>query len=245
MSTPHRRQLRLRDLGDLAGWALPPLAGVAALLTGLLLATGWIVTSLLDGGWDLRAERSLADGRTPVLDALATGGTWLAETIPVTALTIVAVVVAARVTRGWTAPALIALAVGGEKLVYLVVSVVVARPRPPVETLGSTYATHSFPSGHVGSAICLYGSIALAVHLAKGPAWLRHLAVAVAVVAPVIVGLCRMYRGFHYPTDVLAGALLGALWLAATWAATRNWAAEVVVARRSGLHRQTEEGVAA
>jgi undecaprenyl-diphosphatase len=27
------------------------------------------------------------------------------------------------------------------------------------------------------------------------------------------VGLARLYRGMHYPTDVLAGALLGMLWL--------------------------------
>jgi membrane-associated phospholipid phosphatase len=30
------------------------------------------------------------------------------------------------------------------------------------------------------------------------------------------VALSRMYRGMHYPTDVLAGALLGAGWLAVT-----------------------------
>jgi membrane-associated phospholipid phosphatase len=31
---------------------------------------------------------------------------------------------------------------------------------------------------------------------------------------PVIVGLSRIYRGMHFPNDVIAGALAGGLWMA-------------------------------
>jgi undecaprenyl-diphosphatase len=31
---------------------------------------------------------------------------------------------------------------------------------------------------------------------------------------PVLVALSRLYRGMHYPSDVMAGALLAAVWLA-------------------------------
>jgi membrane-associated phospholipid phosphatase len=31
---------------------------------------------------------------------------------------------------------------------------------------------------------------------------------------PVAVALSRVYRGMHYPTDVVAGALAGGLWMA-------------------------------
>ena len=37
---------------------------------------------------------------------------------------------------------------------------------------------------------------------------------AVLFVLPVVVGLSRLYRGMHYPTDVVIGALGGGLWLA-------------------------------
>jgi undecaprenyl-diphosphatase len=95
--------------------------------------------------------------------------------------------------------------------------VVVGRDRPPVPTVGSTYATASFPSGHVGSTIVLYGSIALVVGALTGSrAWRAGLLALTAVLA-AIVGFCRMERGFHYPTDVAAGVVIGVTWLWATW----------------------------
>jgi membrane-associated phospholipid phosphatase len=146
------------------------------------------------------------------LNTLSEMGTWFAETIPVLVLLLVAIAIAWRVSRAIAAPVFLAVVVGGEKLIYLIVSLVVGRERPPVPTLGDTYATHSFPSGHIASAITLYGGIALVIALQRSAAVRRTLLVVVAVIS-VVVGLCRMYRGFHYPTDVMAGTVLGVVWL--------------------------------
>jgi undecaprenyl-diphosphatase len=48
---------------------------------------------------------------------------------------------------------------------------------------------------------------------------------------PVFVGLSRVYRGMHYPSDVLAGALLGVLWLSLvtrTFLPQRPWKRDAV-----------------
>jgi membrane-associated phospholipid phosphatase len=165
---------------------------------------------------DLAWERWLADHRTRLLNAVARGCTLVAETVPVIVLLLIALVVAWRASSIKIAPVFLALAIGGEKLIYLVTSLVVGRDRPPVETLGHTYATTSFPSGHVASAITLYGSIALLATVDRPRPCRRVLLVGVALIAAA-VGLARMYRGFHYPTDVLAGVFLGVCWLTIVW----------------------------
>ncbi len=63
---------------------------------------------------------------------------------------------------------------------------------------------YSFPSGHSGNAVTVYGS--LAAHEKKRKAlWV------LAVVLPLLVGFSRVFVGAHFPTDVLGGWLLGAL----------------------------------
>lgn len=62
--------------------------------------------------------------------------------------------------------------------------------------------SHSFPSGHTSMAFATATSISLLY-----PKWY--------VIAPSFlwassIGYSRMYLGVHYPSDVLAGALIGA-----------------------------------
>ncbi len=167
--------------------------------------------------------------------------TWLANTTFVLAVMVVGAVVVARRTRRWVAPVFLLAAVGGEKLVYLIVSVVVGRDRPPVPTLGYVHATTSFPSGHVGAAVTLYGAIALLLlwsPRATRPA--RVAAVVLAVVAPLLVAFARVYRGVHDLTDVVAGAVMGAVWLAVIWyVLARHFAPDA--SSRPRLHRVAAE----
>lgn len=69
----------------------------------------------------------------------------------------------------------------------------------------------SFPSGHATISIALYGFLAfLACRLY--PRY-KRLFIAVAVTLALGIGVSRLYLGVHYPSDVIAGYALGALWL--------------------------------
>ena len=192
---------------------------------GLLVATvavGLAIVHVLDGvrEWDMDIMRRLVASRTATLDRLTEWGTWFAETIPVLVITAVVTAFARWKTGRWSVPLAFAAAIGTEKLIYLLASVIVQRDRPPVPTLGETYATASFPSGHVGSAIAMYGGIALVAGVITGRRAVRLSLFVVALAVTAIVAYCRMYRGFHFPTDVIAGFVLGAICLAAAWIPT-------------------------
>lgn len=102
--------------------------------------------------------------------------------------------------------------IAGAQLASMGVKRVVRRPRPAAvayEPLVRTAGRHSFPSSHATSAA------AAAVAFAA----LRPTAGRAAVPAAAAMCVSRLIVGVHYPTDVAAGALLGAV----TAALGRAW----------------------
>jgi membrane-associated phospholipid phosphatase len=72
---------------------------------------------------------------------------------------------------------------------------------------------YGLPSGHAQNAMVIWGGLA---------AWRRSRAawVAAALIA-LLIGLSRIYRGVHFPTDVIGGWLIGAVLLAVGLALSR------------------------
>jgi membrane-associated phospholipid phosphatase len=85
---------------------------------------------------------------------------------------------------------------------YLI-KLAVRRPRPVLEglpPLGGAPSSLSFPSAHA------FSSFAVATAMVRVDP-----ATAVALVIAAAISLGRPYLGMHYPSDVLAGAVLGVL----------------------------------
>ncbi|HVH22972.1 MAG TPA: phosphatase PAP2 family protein [Pseudonocardia sp.] len=192
----------------------------AVLLLAAVLGFGLLLTHVLQDSAleraDAAAVRWVVERRTPVLDELSGPAAELGNTGVVFGGGLVAAVLAVAVWRCWRPALVLAVALLGELAIFLSSAVVVARPRPRAPHLDPALPpTSSFPSGHTGAAICLYGTIAALVMVAVR-AWWRWLVLALAVAVVVTVALARLYRGAHFPTDLAGSVLFAVPWLIAT-----------------------------
>ncbi len=203
--------------------------GGCLVLMVVLIASGLIVTHPLShsvGRWDGQINALFARHRTPTGNRLTGDFTVLANTLSVIAVAVVVSLIAVVGRRAHLA-VLLVIGLVVELAVFLVANYLVARPRPGVPHLGSTPSTFSWPSGHVAATFVLYGGIALMVILLTRRSLPRILAGTVAAVLTTGVGLSRIYRGDHHPTDVMAGLALGVGALLVAVLAVRAWAARV------------------
>lgn len=203
--------LRSRAVGEI-------FAAFLALVTAGLSA-GWLLLGPLAGSrladWDRGVALWLANRRNPALDTLTDVGSAFANTVNIIVALLVLVVGMTLVWRRWRESLTLGVALGLEASVFVVVSSIVGRDRPPVEQLDPSPPTASFPSGHTGAAFAFYIGIALIVYWTTRKRLPRAAAVLVAALIPSIVAVSRMYRGMHFMTDVLFGAALGVACIAA------------------------------
>lgn len=193
------------------------LLGGAIVIWGAMSLLGLLLTHIIDRGSvhkaDLGVNEWFVHQRTSFWNDTTAFGTGMAETMTVLVVSVVAVLVLRWFTKRWYEAIMLATAIVGELVIFLATTAIVPQRRPAVHKLDPAPPTSSYPSGHTAAAVCLYGCLALLLlWLYAGRPGAKVIA-AVLFCVPVFVGLARVYRGMHYPSDVLAGALLGVLWL--------------------------------
>lgn len=222
MTVPTPRQAedrspRKRATAITARIGVPLLAAMVGLygllaVSGTLLVHGWVPPFLMR--WDRRASDWAFAHRTPTLNRVTHLGTLLAETFSVMAIAVVAVVIFRLWFGRWRESVVVAVAVLGELVIFLAITATVHRSRPSVPHLDPAPPTSSFPSGHTGAAVALYGCLAVIALRNIRPRWAAVTVAVIGFAVPVFVAVSRVYRGMHFVSDVIAGAIAGGLWLA-------------------------------
>src|SRR6478736_9608048 len=194
-------------------WLLVPAACLLALMVGL----GFLLTDVLPattfGKWDAEVPKRLVEYRQQEGISESKLISTLSETHTIVTLTTLAAALCRWKFGRWRESLVVIYAVVGETAIFTTTTLFIDRPRPSVPHLDEAPPTSSFPSGHTAAAVCFYGSIAAIILWHSRHRWISVVAVVVGAALPVLIAVSRVYRGMHYPTDVLAGALLGAIWL--------------------------------
>jgi membrane-associated phospholipid phosphatase len=113
----------------------------------------------------------------------------------------------------------------GSSILNALVKLAVDRSRPVLPNPVAHANGMSFPSGHAQSATVAAAVLLLVFLPVLRGAW-RPIALVVAVAYVAAIGFARVALGVHYVSDVLAGYVLGAAWVAATTASFSAWRRE-------------------
>ena len=190
--------------GALSIWAGASLLGL--LITHFLAPSRM---SFLDRG----ADTWLASHRSTRLNTLTSWASSLSNTRTMILLTLIFIIFLRLKLKRWHESIFLLTVMGGELVIFLAIALTVNRARPAVLKLDAAPPTSSFPSGHTSAAMALFGALAVLLLSEWGSLFWRRIFATLLFAIPVVVALARVYRGMHYPSDVLAGALSAGLWL--------------------------------
>lgn len=183
-------------------------------LAAVVVGWGWLLTQHLEasvGVVDDDLARWLADERTPWLTDAAEIGTYTGETIVGAAVLALMALVTAAWRRTWLPILFVALAEAGLGGIYWLGTHLDPRDRPPVKILDAGLVPdHSFPSGHVGTAMAIFLGVAflLWVYTRIPRGWPLLL-----VLVPLASLSARLYQGAHHLSDVLTSVVYAAVWI--------------------------------
>ena len=227
VATPPAKSLAARLFGLLAGLLVLTKRTPAAYTLGFVglavavLFFAWIANGVSGSRWaeaNERAMRFMQAQHTPELTTAARAATALGGA----AATVVEAVVLLGFflwRKQYLNAATLAMLLGGLGGIELVLKASFHVARPTVFEHMTHAAGYSFPSGHAMRGIGLFGFVAvLLVTYGPGVAW-RWIAAAAFALVGVAICASRVYLGVHWPTDVIAGGLAAAAWVAACFVA--------------------------
>lgn len=163
----------------------------------------------------LRGVHELAN---PALDTVMRYATNLGYTWAIAAGTIIIVWLCLR--QGKYRQALFALAgIGGSAFINLILKALFQRDRPQLWERLVTENSYSFPSGHAMAS----ASLAMVIVVLLWPTKWRLTAIIGGIIYMVFIAFTRLYLGVHYPTDIIAGWLVTALWIVIAAAVIKNY----------------------
>ena len=195
------------------------------------MVTGWLLSAAIMLGLVWAARGSMGDEtalffQAVQLSPLSFHAAIWAET-PGNSVFLVPVMLGAATLAVWWNTPLRALAIVAAFVVIdtlvLLGWLVWDRARPSLIANGiASPGFHSFPSGHVAQTITVYGLLTYFWLAATQRRIERMFGLLACLLLILIVGFARLSLGTHWPSDLLAGAIIGSVWLVVIIVALRQ-----------------------
>ena len=180
---------------------------------------------------------------SPVLDQLMNAATFMGSNLVIPPLFILAALWLAWIRRRREA-LFLAVASGGSLVLNEVMKLLVQRPRPQL-AWAQVLPDYSFPSGHTMNSLVFYVALAVVLWSVHGRR-IGRASLSAGIALALLIGVSRIYLGYHYFTDVVGGLLAGTAWLLIVAAAfhagplSRLWRDPDASADGSGSPRSDE-----
>uniref|UniRef100_M4C0W8 Phosphatidic acid phosphatase type 2/haloperoxidase domain-containing protein n=1 Tax=Hyaloperonospora arabidopsidis (strain Emoy2) TaxID=559515 RepID=M4C0W8_HYAAE len=173
--------------------------------------------------WSTKLYHRFGRERTPrlcweIFSHSGDGFLWILTIPPVTGLLWVSGLIGPFDTATKVLLSVLSTVMVVDILAIMLLKAIFHRQRPPFHQVDVRFVgpdQHSFPSGH---STRVWAMVAMLVYLSKTHPWILHkfgfglspaAVVGVSIVWALIINFSRVALGRHYPTDVLAGTLIG------------------------------------
>jgi undecaprenyl-diphosphatase len=196
------------------------------LAVALILSFAILASEVAEGETHAFDERLLLLLRVPGNPTMPIGPAWLNEGMrDITALgstsvlsIIVAGVIGFLVVTGLRhAAAMVAVSVVSGVILSNSLKALFARARPEFMSHDMVVYTASFPSGHTTLSAVVYRTLGALLCRMQASTAVKTYILSCAACLTGIVGVSRVYLGVHWPTDVIAGWLVGGTWALLCW----------------------------
>ena len=207
--------------------------------TGMVLATGALAALALAAhnalyfGIDLAVARTVQSYSAEWFRVFMMALSWPGFVPQIDIVVVLIVVLLYLASYRWAAVSFVFAALGVAAAQWGL-KVLVDRPRPSPDLIwvadpsliGSHGLSLGFPAGHPASAVATFGFLWYLAYASAERSRRRALFLIVMGAFLVLVGYSRIYEGAHWFSDVIAGYLLGGIWLIVTvyfyeWGKTR------------------------
>jgi undecaprenyl-diphosphatase len=191
----------------------PLIAGIVCALLAVLAFT-WYASEVAEGellAFDSSVREFVHSFASRRLTDVMTAVSYMGK---VGTLVILGTVVTAVMLylRAFRSTAIFLITMAGEIMLEVTLKATYQRARPKPFFDLPPPESFSFPSGHALGSLCFYGILAWIVVRRIQDVRTRTAIAVLTAVFVLMIGLSRVYLGVHYPSDVLAGFVVGLIW---------------------------------